>query len=316
MTKDNNTASHDGLFKKLMETQIGIQEFLKYYLPLELRQEIDLSTARLEKESYVEENLRKLLSDVVISVKKKDREKVYTYALIEHQSSSDKWIAFRLLEYTIRLLKHHKTKREKLPLVYPVVVYNGIKPYTAPRNIWGLFEEPDKAKEIMSGDYELVDLRSMPDEDIIGKGHIGIMEYAMKHIHDKDAPALLDSVLSNFKQTILEDRKMDYVYLKSLLWYTSFKITREQKSELSGIIRKHLNKREGEEVMRSLAQSYIDEGVEKGIEQGIEKGIEKGREESMVKAAKALLKQGVSLAIITEATGLPKSRIEKLKKGF
>ncbi|KDO02204.1 Putative transposase, YhgA-like protein (plasmid) [Rickettsia tamurae subsp. buchneri] len=86
--------------------------------------------------------MQKRLSDVVYSVSLKknnikdsttesaNNDKAYVYVLIEHQSSSDYWIAFRLLQYMLLLCERHKdvnkknnTKQEKgnkLPLICPI----------------------------------------------------------------------------------------------------------------------------------------------------------------------------------------------------
>jgi len=47
-----------------------------------------------------------------------------------------------------------------------MVVYNGTSRYNAPKNLWDLFTMPDLAKQLLAGDYQLIDLQSMPDADI------------------------------------------------------------------------------------------------------------------------------------------------------
>ena len=114
-TGDNSASKrpkHDELFKKVMSEPVAAREFLEHYLPVSFKNKIDLNSVKIEKESFVTEDLRKRLSDVVYSVSLKqnidgknstdsatdnvDNDKAYVYVLIEHQSSSDYWIAFRL----------------------------------------------------------------------------------------------------------------------------------------------------------------------------------------------------------------------------
>ncbi len=70
-----------------------------------------------------------------------DGEKIY-YLLLEHQSTCDHWMAFRVLEYAVgiwrRHLKDHPTDRY-LPLVVPMVLYQGPQPWTAPLDLADLF---------------------------------------------------------------------------------------------------------------------------------------------------------------------------------
>lgn len=301
---DKMQTKHDGFFKRVVESKADLREFLEHYLPSDLKKEVDLSTAKLEKETYIEERLTKLLSDVVIFIRKKDKGKIYAYGLIEHQSSDDKWIAYRLEKYKLALLERHKTPDGKFPLVHGIVIYNGREPYKAPGSFWELFEEPEKAKA-MHGKYTLVDLRSMPDEDIINKGHWGMVEYAMKHIHKEDPANLLDNFFRHFKDVIPQDKQSDYIYIKSLLWYIDSRVSIEDKARLSKITNTYLNKEEGEEIMRTIAQAYIDEGIKKGIEKGIEK--------EKFTLAKSMLKKSMDIQLIAELTGLSKQKIRKLQ---
>ncbi|MDP5020541.1 MAG: Rpn family recombination-promoting nuclease/putative transposase, partial [Rickettsiaceae bacterium] len=161
MTSKKQQKPHDALAKKVLENPVAAREFLEEYLPEEFKDFIDINTLKVEKESYVEDSLKRRLSDVVYSVSTKDQDKAFIYCLCEHQSSSDHWIALRLWQYSLLLLEKHKKKKDKLPLVLPLVLYNGKDKYTAPKNIWELFGNPTLAKKAMSEDYRLIDLQSM-----------------------------------------------------------------------------------------------------------------------------------------------------------
>ena len=58
----------------------------------------------------------------------------------------------------------------------------------------------------------------------------------------------------------------------------------------------------------------FEEGKAEGIEEGLEKGIEKGRTEERFIIARSLLKAGVSVDKITEATGLSEDEIKNYAK--
>ena len=63
-------------------------------------------------------------------------------------------------------------------------------------------------------------------------------------------------------------------------------------------------------------QKGVENGFKQGIEKGIAKGIERGKEEERVALVKSLLKLGVDIKIIKEATGFSKDEIEKIKESF
>ena len=100
---------HDGLIKKVMENLIAAAEFLEEYLPESFKSRIDLSTVKIEKESFVEKNLKKQLNDIILSVKTKNNQKAFVYTLIEAQVNPDYWIAFRLWKYILPVSYTHLT---------------------------------------------------------------------------------------------------------------------------------------------------------------------------------------------------------------
>ncbi|SQC39537.1 transposase [Klebsiella pneumoniae] len=74
--------------------------FWAIHLPPALRQRCDLDTLQLESASFIEESLRAWYSDVLWSLKTASGEG-YIYVVIEHQSSPDAQMAFRLMRYAI-----------------------------------------------------------------------------------------------------------------------------------------------------------------------------------------------------------------------
>ena len=67
-----------------------------------------------------------------------------------------------------------KNNKFKLPIIFPLVMYNGKIKYNAPTNIWQLFENPQLAQDIMANDYHLIDLHSMSDENIDNQKYINM----------------------------------------------------------------------------------------------------------------------------------------------
>ncbi len=66
----------------------------------------------------------------------------------------------------------------------------------------------------MVEDYQLVDLQSQSDDEIEKKKHLGMMEYCLKHIYQRDMLKLWDEFLSRFKLSIIMDKESGYIYLK------------------------------------------------------------------------------------------------------
>lgn len=214
---------HDSLVKIIMTDPVAAKEFLEYYLHNDFKDLVDLSKIVIEQESYIEESLNKKYSDIVYKISTKSKEEAFVYILIEAQSTIDYWMALRLWKYTLLLCERHKKGRNKLPLVYNLVIYNGKEVYNAPKNLWSLFTDSTMAKKLMTADYKLVDLQAVSDDEIVKKKHLGMLEYMMKHIHMRDMIKLWEKFLTEFKHIIILDKEKGYIYLRSFLWYTDAK---------------------------------------------------------------------------------------------
>ncbi len=103
---------------------------LQLYLPETLLKVCDLRTLHLESGHFVEDDLRPFYADILYSLKTTAGDG-YIYALIEHQSTPDRHMAFRLMRYAIAAMQRHlDAGHDQLPLVIPVLFYHGLaSPY-------------------------------------------------------------------------------------------------------------------------------------------------------------------------------------------
>jgi predicted transposase/invertase (TIGR01784 family) len=288
-----------------MENPIAAAEFLDEYLPVEFKQQLDLSTVKTEKESFVEKNLTRQLSDIVLSVKTKNNEEALVYVLLEHQSTPDYWISFRLWKYVLLLAERHMKGKDKLPLICPLVLYNGSRKYNAPKNLWQLFTDPAMARKLLADDYRLIDLQAMSDDDINYDKHISMLTYMMKHINKRDKLKLIENILKTCAKAILIDKEHGYLYTGFLIWYNNNKIEENQRKELDMLIEQNLPTEDRENIMRTIADAYRDEGMAKGMA--------KGATGKALEIAKRMLQQKLDLKLISSVTGLSSDEILKLK---
>ncbi|KJW01728.1 transposase, YhgA-like family protein [Rickettsia endosymbiont of Ixodes pacificus] len=97
------------------------------HLPKEIQAMFLPHTLKMEKESFVEADLRHSISDILFSAKFND-DTGYFWILLEHQSTPDHFMAFRLFKYMTDIASRHLTlhpKSKYLPFVYPLIFYNG-----------------------------------------------------------------------------------------------------------------------------------------------------------------------------------------------
>ena len=312
-TSNDKNLPHDALFKRIMENDIAAKEFLNEYLPVEVKDIVDLETIKVQKESYIEPNLTKRLSDIVYSVNTKDNKDAFIYCISEHQSSVDQLMAFRLWKYTLLLAERHINKKEKIPLIFPLVVYAGTAKYTAPRNLWSLFEYPELAKKLLTEDHALVDLEAMTDDEIAKKKHLALFEYMLKHVQMRDTLKLCESLFKKLPDAVIIDKEHGYFYIKNFLWYIDGKLSVEKRDELSSLIIEHLPKDDGEKLMTTIAESYIDEGVSKGMLIGEARGEARGAEKEKSLIAQKMLKENTDIKFISSVTGLSTDELLKIQ---
>jgi predicted transposase/invertase (TIGR01784 family) len=183
-------------FSKVSPAYGDRARFLDIHLPSSLRQLCDLQTLRLESASFIEEDLRACYSDVLWSLKTTAGEG-YIYVVIEHQSSPDAHMAFRLMRYAIAAMQRHlDAGHKRLPLVVPMLFYHGIAtPY--PYSLCWLdgFTHPAHARGLYTTAFPLVDITVIPDDEIVQHRRVALLEFMQKHIRQRDLTGLVEQLI-------------------------------------------------------------------------------------------------------------------------
>ena len=164
------------------------KEFFAHHLPQKIKAEIDFDSLHFHKETFIDDDLKFSAADVIYSAQI-GHNKGYLYLLVEHQSTVDKWIAFRLWRYLMRLLEHyhHQYPDQALPLVYPLIFYNGQTPYHASTDFFELFaHQAELAREIWGGSFQLVDIQKIPDQEMREYLWAGVVGFVLKHRFVRD----------------------------------------------------------------------------------------------------------------------------------
>ena len=299
---------HDAIFKQFLADPVTIKDFIELHLPQELQAICNLNTLRLLPGSFIEDNLRPYYSDVLYSLQTTEGEG-YLHILIEHQSTPDKHMAFRLMRYSIAAMQQHlKTGHDRLPLVIPVLFYAGKRsPYPYSLNWLEDFENPTLAGKIYGGNFILIDVTAIPDEEIMQHRSMAALTLLQKHIHQRELAAFSDKLAATLLTDFLSSEQ-----LKLLINYI---VQAGETEEAEKLIRQLAEKvpQHGEELM-TIAQQLEQKGFEKGMEQGIEQGIEKGCKEKALQIARLLLQKGVSQTLIRETTGISTDELTLLQQ--
>ncbi|WP_019209453.1 Rpn family recombination-promoting nuclease/putative transposase [Yersinia massiliensis] len=288
------SAPHDAIFKQFLTHQQTARDFLEIHLPPELRQICDLNTLQLESGSFVENDLKAYYSDVLYSLKTQMQDG-YIYALIEHQSSPDKQMAFRLMRYAIAAMQRHlEAGNEKLPLVIPILFYHGqVTPYPYSMNWLQAFNSPIMAGKLYSSDFPLVDVTVIPDDEIMTHRSIAMLELLQKHIRRRDLSKLSDRLVILLSRGYNTDDQ-----LVSLINY----MLQDGEDSVPKTFIWDLARRspQHKELLMSIADKLKQEGHQEGAQ------------ETALRIASALLASGVDRAIVRNTTGLSEKELTQL----
>ena len=157
---------HDAAYKSFFAEKRAVADTLRALVRGATRH-LDLATLERLPASFVTEHLDQRHADMLWRVRAAGNGWVYLLVLLEFQSTVDRRMALRMADYWVRIMNALGSDalgpRGEYPLTIPVVVYNGVRPWTAPTDVRGLVgpvPEP-LVGAVPSHPYLLVDLQRL-----------------------------------------------------------------------------------------------------------------------------------------------------------
>ena len=296
---------HDEFVKRMMSNLTVARDFFEAHLSSTVQSRINLDTLLIEHTSFVDEQLKGRESDMLYRVQLLSGESAFLYLLVEHQSTSDPLIAFRLAYYIFQLLDRHVRQCKSqsplpLPLVFPLVFYNGKEAFTANRDLFSLFgDESALAQDIFLKPFDLVDVSTIEDYSLRKHRWAGILEWCSRHAIERDFLPYVE-VLAQLLRIL--DVQTGDMRLTPVLNYMVLGVeTPEETKKMMELLRDKMPNELRRDVM-TLGEKLYSEGWEEGREESLEKTLE----------ALDLLKQGVEFNEIVTSTGLSLSAVKQL----
>ncbi|WP_249022205.1 MULTISPECIES: Rpn family recombination-promoting nuclease/putative transposase [Kluyvera] len=285
-----STTPHDAIFKQLLRHKAIALDFLQVHLPQALLSRCNLATLRLTSSSFVEESLRASHSDILYSLQTCDGPG-YIYVLIEHQSTTDKLMPFRLMRYAIAAMQQHlDAGHDTLPLVIPMLFYHGsTSPWPFHLNWLALFADPEIATRLYTQDFPLIDITVVPDSEIMTHRRMAMLELLLKHIRQRDLATLQEQL-----GALLVENWLTAPQLKALISYMLQSGRSQQKEKLMSTLGEYSPQHE--EQLMTIAEWLAEKGRKQGEAMG--------RREEAFKIAHNMLNAGLSITLITQLTGL------------
>jgi predicted transposase/invertase (TIGR01784 family) len=304
---------HNNLFHFAM-THLGCaRSLIESQFSRELVRELDLDTLQLEKESFIDSNLRQKYSDVLLSVRYarptkgdslKDEmdvpleAKAYVYILLEHKSERDEFTALQLLGYIVRFYERMQRDEGRLSPILPLVVYHDASAWTAADSFRGLLDAPPVLLDYqLQFRFAVLDLCRVSDRRLLGEPILQSVMRLLKYGRDHRLRVKLRGILE-------------------LLRSASRDVNVDRWVEAFGVYVMAVNKSLEKDELNAMIQSVFPTQIEPGslaarlIEQGLEQGLERGNLEGRIQTLQGVL--GDPVATVDELRGADLHDLELL----
>ncbi|HQO36732.1 MAG TPA: Rpn family recombination-promoting nuclease/putative transposase, partial [bacterium] len=117
---------HDRFFRNIFSNRETVEDIVFNNLP-QIAAHLMPGTFENTDETFVNEELRKYVSDLLYRAKLRDGEDAYIYILFEHKSHPEPQVAFDLLRYMVRIWERFREEGTPrwFPHIIPIVFYHG-----------------------------------------------------------------------------------------------------------------------------------------------------------------------------------------------
>ncbi len=177
---ERTRAKHDAAYRNIFGHPRTVADALRG-VASRLARHLDFETLERLPADFVTEVLGKRHADTLWRVRTVGDRRLYLLVLIEFQSTVDRRMALRMMDYTARILM--ALRREDLgpdgayPPILPIVVYNGRRPWSAAQDVRQLFA-PAPAEltgNLPSQRYLLIELQNVEPARLADPSAIAMM---------------------------------------------------------------------------------------------------------------------------------------------
>ncbi len=319
---------YDRSYKKLFSHKGFVKHLLQGFVRLKWVERVDFDKITLEPVSFIDRLFKKKEADIIWKLPLKQGSEVYLYLLLEFQSAVDKTMALRFASYILNFYAERiaKEKNKRLPVVFPLLLYNGKQRWNAARSLQEMIElvDPSLREYLIRFKYFAIDIGSFSKRSLIKlRNNLVSAIFLLENARNENE---LDSVLKEIVEIVKSemDKELlarfgdwfEMLFKRTTKAEVNFEEIISEGSEYTMIVETLIEMRkkwENKGLQRGMREG-MEKGKEKWLREGIQKGIQKGRLEAIMVTATRLLNEGFEVDFIAKVTGLPKEKIEKLKK--
>ncbi|RKU28852.1 hypothetical protein C6497_08840 [Candidatus Poribacteria bacterium] len=290
-------------------------------LASELAEHLEFSEARIENRSIVDDTLRDLVGDMVFTVPFRDTteaSELTIYILIEHQSTVDQLMGYRVLSYMCQIWHEQLTeqKNAKVPVrewrlrpILPIVFYTGTQRWEIPISLTAVMDIPALMSSFVPT-FETLFL-GVKDEDIDNFTEVdhpfGWLMTVLKqeNADETSMHEALTEALTHLESLASDNPELHNHALLYLYFLVFFRRPDAEQAQLRQLIQSQTQDKEVENIIMTGAEALIQQGFEqgekrgekRGLKQGIEQGIEQGEKRGEIQAKREFLLKLLNLRI-------------------
>lgn len=266
---------HDSGYKKLFSNRTIFQQLIETFITEAWVKELDFSQCETLDKSFITDHYKETESDLIYKLKLR-RKTVYIYVLLEFQSKVDRFMVLRVLFYILSFYMDYTAnyKRiKKLPAIFPIVLYNGKRKWSAPTKISDLIEtEPSLGAYAIDFQYLLLNEKAYSKERLLTIRNIVSTLFLAEGYYDI---ALLEQELLN-----LYDQESDKQAVSLFLnWFRQLalygKVSPDDYATLDTVYR---TKEEVQTMLVATLEQERQKIYRKGEASGLAKGVEAQRQ--------------------------------------
>jgi predicted transposase YdaD len=267
-------------------------------------QALNWSTLTLLEGSFVDEDLRASEADFLYEAELiSGEESVWVYVLLEHQSTPDRWMRFRLLKYCCRIwdvsFREHPDQRE-LRAIVPLVFYQGARSWSYSSEFADVFAESVREwPGVPRFSHELVDQSGMRPEEVQGELKEQLMQLVMLAAYHP-ALAWMEQVARLLGSLSSRPPSGGIDYVRIFVLYILETQEPEAAESFREVLRRHAPEVGGD--LMTYAQELLAEGEQKGTIR------------TQVQVIEGFLREGVEWSVIERATGVNEAQFRVLKQ--
>ena len=277
----------------------------------ELAARLDFSQLTHINRSFISDNLREQESDVVCSVPfRSDSETadLWIYILIEHQSTVDVSMGFRVLFYMMQIwdaqrrewVSNEVPKREwRFRPILPIVFYTGERRWDIPVTLNTVMEVPSElARFVPTFDTLLLDVKAASVSDLTESNHpfgwllTVLQQETASHQAIQEALIEASSHIINAEGTGAGLREQLIFYLFLLILHRR---PREEGDMLTSLISERIpdisQREEAQAMAQTMAEYLIQQGEARGEARGKKIGEARGEARGITRAKREALQK-------------------------